>query len=116
MKLLFSLLCSFFAILLINFQVVFAQNLEIDLDEGKQLFSQNCTPCHAGGNNSVNPTQTLKLDALENNKKDTIDAIIYQVTNGQNSAGMPAFGDNFSEEQIANIAHFVLNQAKNNSW
>ena len=116
MKFLFSLIFSFFAVLLVNFQIVFAQDFAVDLDEGQQLFSQNCNACHAGGNNVINAEKTLKLDALEKYGKATIDAIISQVTNGQNAAGMPAFGDRFSEEEISNIAHFVLDQAKQNSW
>nr|YP_010619001.1 cytochrome c553 [Pterosiphonia complanata]WAX03014.1 cytochrome c553 [Pterosiphonia complanata] len=112
MRFLFSLFLSFFTVYTLAFRLSFAQ--EIDLDAGEQVFSQNCTACHAGGNNSVNPPKHLKLEALSEYTKDSIEAIKYQVENG--AGAMPAFADRLSDEEISNVANFVLNQAKNNSW
>nr|ARW60519.1 cytochrome c553 [Polysiphonia sp.] len=112
MKPFFSLFLSLFTILILSSNLVSAQ--EVDLDAGEQLFSQNCTACHDGGNNSVNPLKNLKLDALNKYGKDSIDAIVNQVKNG--AGPMPAFADRLSEDDISNIANYVLNQAKNNSW
>jgi cytochrome c6 len=41
-----------------------------------------------------------------------LDAIIYQVTNGKN--GMPAFGGRLSEDDIQNVANYVLAEGFNN--
>nr|YP_010619386.1 cytochrome c553 [Xiphosiphonia pinnulata]WAX03399.1 cytochrome c553 [Xiphosiphonia pinnulata] len=112
MRFLFSLFLSFFTVYTLTIRSSFAQ--EIDLDAGAQLFSDKCLGCHLGGNNSVNPEKTLKLEVLQKFTRDSIDAIKYQVENG--GGGMPAFGGNLSDEDIANVAHFVLNTSKNNSW
>nr|YP_010619581.1 cytochrome c553 [Tayloriella tenebrosa]WAX03594.1 cytochrome c553 [Tayloriella tenebrosa] len=112
MRFLFSLFLSFFTLYTLTVRLSFAQ--EIDLDAGEQVFSQNCAACHVGGNNSVNPPKTLKLEALSQYSKDSIEAIKYQVENGAGS--MPAFADRLSDEEISNVANFVLNKAKNNNW
>nr|YP_010618612.1 cytochrome c553 [Rhodomelopsis africana]WAX02625.1 cytochrome c553 [Rhodomelopsis africana] len=112
MRFLFSLFLSFFTVYTLTIRSSFAQ--EIDLDAGEQVFSQNCVACHAGGNNSVSPLKTLKLDALSTYSKDSIEAIKYQVENG--AGAMPAFADRLSDEEIYNVANFVLNQSKNNNW
>nr|YP_009391969.1 cytochrome c553 [Periphykon beckeri]ARW60317.1 cytochrome c553 [Periphykon beckeri] len=112
MKFLFSLSLSLFAVYTLNTNSLFSQ--EIDLNAGEQVFSQNCTVCHAGGENSVNSLKTLKIADLEKYSKNSIEKIKYQVENGAGS--MPAFADRLSEEEILNVANFVLNQAKNEVW
>lgn len=112
MKFLFSLFVSFYAVLVVFTNLVFSE--EVDLDAGEQVFSQNCVSCHAGGNNLVNPAKTLSLTDLHDNSKDSVEAIIKQVTYG--ASGMPVFSERLSEEEITNVANFVFNQAKTNSW
>nr|YP_009399625.1 cytochrome c553 [Digenea simplex]ARW69444.1 cytochrome c553 [Digenea simplex] len=113
MKFLLSLLSTLCFVLFTSIQIAYSQS--IDLDEGEKVFSENCTACHAGGNNVIAAEKTLKLDALEKYEKASVDAIVYQVTNG-NAGGMPAFGDRLSDDQIQNVANYVLNQAKTDSW
>nr|YP_010851336.1 cytochrome c553 [Echinothamnion hookeri]WGH14421.1 cytochrome c553 [Echinothamnion hookeri] len=112
MRFLFSLFLSFFTVYTLSSHSSFAQ--EIDLDAGEQVFSQNCAGCHAGGNNSVNPLKSLKLDDLKKYEKSSIETIQYQVENGFGL--MPSFASRLSDEEILNVAHFVLSQAKNNTW
>ena len=113
MKFLLSFFFSFILVILFSLQTAFSQDSTV-LESGEKVFSANCAACHAGGNNVIAPEKTLKIDALEDNKKDNIDAIVYQVTNGNNA--MPAFGDRLSEDEIKYVANYVLNQAKTNSW
>ena len=80
-----------------------------DAGAGAQVFSANCAACHIGGGNAVNPAKTLKKDDLVTYEKDTAEAIVYQVTNG--NGGMPAFGGRLTPEQIENVAAYVLSQA-----
>ncbi len=110
-KFLFSLLFSCFIVLNFNAGAVFSQ--EVDLDEGAQVFSQNCSACHAGGKNSVNPDKTLQWEDLDHYKKDSVEKIMYQVRNG--AGAMPAF-DDLTDDEVTNVANFVLNQSKNNLW
>lgn len=114
MRFFFSFLLSSFSILAISSNLVLAQEVKVDLDAGEQVFAQNCIACHAGGNNLVNPAKTLSLADLHTNEKDSVEAIVYQVTNG--AAGMPVFSGRLSEEEILNVANFVFSQAKNNNW
>ena len=76
--------------------------------EGEAVFSGNCAACHAGGQNVIMPEKTLEKEALEEyldggfNEK----AVIKQVTNGKNA--MPAFGGRLSDDDIANVAAYVI--------
>ncbi|KAL7545724.1 hypothetical protein ACHAWF_009078 [Thalassiosira exigua] len=79
-----------------------------DVGAGEQVFNANCAACHAGGQNVIMPEKTLEKDALESylaggrNEK----AVMTQVTNGKNA--MPAFGGRLSDEDIANVASYVI--------
>nr|WMP11744.1 Cytochrome c6 [Laurencia australis]WMP11955.1 Cytochrome c6 [Laurencia australis] len=114
MKFLLSLLFTSILILFSSLQLVFGQNAEVSLEAGEQVFTANCAGCHIGGNNVIVPEKTLKIDALEKYSKDSVDAIVNQVTNGNNS--MPAFGAKLDENEIQSVANYVLNQAKTDSW
>lgn len=81
-----------------------------DLAAGEQVFSANCSACHAGGNNAIMPEKTLKKDALEENGMNSITAITTQVKNGKNA--MPAFGGRLTDEDIDNVANYVLSQSE----
>ncbi|MEM1251311.1 MAG: c-type cytochrome [Cyanobacteria bacterium P01_H01_bin.21] len=80
-----------------------------DAGAGAQVFSANCAACHIGGGNAVNPAKTLKKDDLVAYGKDTAEAIVYQVNNG--NGGMPSFSGRLTPEQIENVAAYVLSQA-----
>jgi cytochrome c6 len=79
-----------------------------DVGAGEQVFNANCAACHAGGQNVIMPEKTLEKEALEQylaggrNEK----SIITQVTNGKNA--MPAFGGRLSDDDIANVAAYVI--------
>jgi cytochrome c6 len=83
----------------------------ISIEKGEKLFNNNCSVCHLGGNNIIIPEKNLKLETLEANGMNTINAINYQVINGKN--GMPAFGGRLKEEDIEQIAYYVLESARN---
>nr|YP_005090031.1 cytochrome c553 [Fucus vesiculosus]CAX12411.1 cytochrome c553 [Fucus vesiculosus] len=82
----------------------------VDINHGENVFTANCSACHAGGNNVIMPEKTLKKDALSTNQMDSISAITYQVTNGKNA--MPAFGGRLSDDDIEDVASFVLSQSE----
>ena len=79
-----------------------------DVGAGEQVFNANCAACHAGGQNVIMPEKTLEKEALESylaggrNEK----AVMTQVTNGKNA--MPAFGGRLSDDDIANVASYVI--------
>ncbi|CAB9498001.1 Cytochrome c6 [Seminavis robusta] len=83
-----------------------------DVDAGETVFNANCAACHAGGQNVIMPEKTLEKEALESylsggrNEK----AVINQVTNGKNA--MPAFGGRLSDEDIANVAAYVISSSE----
>lgn len=92
--------------LLFTSQIVHAA----DLAAGEQVFSANCSACHAGGNNAIMPDKTLKKDVLEENGMNSVSAITTQVKNGKNA--MPAFGGRLTDEDIDNVANYVLDQSQ----
>lgn len=106
MKVLFILFMMFGLIGSHDMQNVFAA----DLEAGEQVFTANCASCHAGGNNVIMPEKTLAKDILAENEMNSIAAITNQVTNGKNA--MPAFGGRLADEDINNVANYVLNQSE----
>jgi len=83
-----------------------------DRDAGEKIFTANCAACHAGGRNSVVAERTLQKAALEKYLTGGYaeKSVIYQVTNGKNS--MPAFGGRLSDDDIANVATYVLYESE----
>lgn len=80
------------------------------------MFSANCAACHAGGQNVIMPEKTLQKDALDQylsgGRKEA--SVVSQVTNGKNA--MPAFGGRLSDDDIANVASYVIDQANGDKW
>nr|YP_011006063.1 cytochrome c6 [Dictyoneurum californicum]WAM63067.1 cytochrome c6 [Dictyoneurum californicum] len=81
----------------------------VDINNGGNVFTANCSACHSGGENVIMPEKTLKKDALSGNKMDSVGSITYQVTNGKNA--MPAFGGRLAETDIEDVANFVLTKS-----
>merc|ERR1740139_454961 len=79
-----------------------------DVEAGSQLFSVNCAACHAGGQNVIMPEKTLEKEALDQYLSGgrSEDSVVNQVTNGKNA--MPAFGGRLSDDDIANVASYVI--------
>ncbi|MBE9136801.1 c-type cytochrome [Nodosilinea sp. LEGE 07088] len=81
-----------------------------DAGHGGQIFGNNCAACHIGGGNVVNGAKTLKQADLEKYDMASLEAIVTQVTKGKNA--MPAFLGRLSNEDIADVAAYVLSQAE----
>jgi cytochrome c6 len=79
-----------------------------DIAAGEQIFNANCAACHAGGQNVIMPEKTLEKEALDQylagGRSEA--SVVTQVTNGKNA--MPAFGGRLSDEDIANVATYVI--------
>jgi len=84
--------------------------LAADTANGAKIFSANCAACHAGGRNVIMADKTLKKEALEKYNMNSLEAIVYQVTNGKNA--MPAFKERLNNKQIEDVANYVLEQAE----
>lgn len=81
-----------------------------DTASGAKIFSANCAACHTGGRNIVAAAKTLKKEALEKYQMNSFDAIVHQVQNGKNA--MPAFKNRLKDQQIEDVASYVLEQAE----
>jgi cytochrome c6 len=79
-----------------------------DDSDGAALFAANCAACHVGGQNVIVREKTLEKEALQEYLAGGFNeaAVVKQVTNGKNA--MPAFGGRLSEQDIANVASFVI--------
>ena len=102
------LIITFFLLLCKNDEKSLALNIEI----GEKIFKNNCSVCHEGGNNIIIAEKNLKKESLETNGMNSINSISYQVTNGKN--GMPAFGGRLKEEDINEVAIYILSQSERN--
>ena len=99
-------LITLFGLFLLMNQPAFAA----DLANGEAVFQIHCVGCHVNGGNIVRRGKTLKLKALQKNRMDSIEAITEIVTHGKNN--MSAYGDRLSEQEIQNVAAYVLEQAQ----
>jgi heme/copper-type cytochrome/quinol oxidase subunit 2/mono/diheme cytochrome c family protein len=79
-----------------------AESAALDPEAGKEVFAENCSVCHGadGLGGSGGPDLTTMPLAKEQAGAEG------QVTNG--GGGMPAFGGTLSEEEIANVAAYVV--------
>lgn len=84
--------------------------LAADLNDGARVFSANCAACHMGGGNVVNAAKTLKRADLEKFEMASVEAIQAQVTKGKNA--MPSFLGRLTDEEIENVAAYVLAQSE----
>jgi cytochrome c6 len=86
-----------------------------DVGAGGQVFDANCAACHAGGQNVIMPEKTLEKEALTQYLAGGANeaSVVKQVTGGKNA--MPAFGGRLSDEDIANVAAYVIKSA-NDGW
>lgn len=84
--------------------------LAADTASGAKIFTANCAACHAGGRNIVAAAKTLKKEALEKYEMNSLEAIVHQVQNGKNA--MPAFKNRLKDNQIEDVASYVLEQAE----
>ena len=62
------------------------------------------------------PEKTLQKDALTQYLSGGMKegSVVTQVTNGKNA--MPAFGGRLSDDDIANVASYVIDQASGDKW
>jgi cytochrome c6 len=81
-----------------------------DVANGGKIFAANCAACHAGGKNVVNAAKTLQKGDLDKYSMNSLEAIKTQVLKGKNA--MPAFAGRLNEQEIADVAEYVLAQAE----
>lgn len=79
---------------------------------GAVIFENNCAGCHVNGGNIMRRGKNLKLKALQKNGVDSVEAIAQLVTHGKGL--MSAYGDRLTAEEIAEVAKYVTEQAKQN--
>jgi len=85
--------------------------LAAEMTQGAELFQIHCAGCHANGGNIVRRGKNLKIETLERNKLDSVEAIAYLVQNGKNN--MSGYQDRLTETEIEIVSGYVLEEAKN---
>ncbi len=81
-----------------------------DTVSGEQIFTVHCAGCHINGSNIVRRGKNLKKQALKKYGMDSIEAVTSIVTNGKNN--MSAYKDRLNEQQIKDVAAYVIEQAE----
>jgi cytochrome c6 len=84
----------------------------VNTANGTQIFSVHCAGCHINGGNIIRRGKNLKKQALKKYGMDSIEAVKSIVTNGKNN--MSAYKDRLSEQEIQDVAAYVLEQAERN--
>ncbi|MBF1988435.1 cytochrome c6 PetJ [Fischerella thermalis] len=84
--------------------------LAADTTNGAKIFDVHCAGCHLNGSNIVRRGKNLKLKALKKYSMDSTEAIASIVANGKNN--MSAYKDRLSEQEIQDVAAYVLQQAE----
>ena len=87
---------------------------------GRQLFINNCSPCHPDGDNIINPQKTLRKKDLDANKITTAEDIVKKMrnpgpfpTHPQDWAGMKMFDQKaISDQDAYKIADYILKTFK----
>ncbi|MGJ8679077.1 c-type cytochrome [Paraglaciecola sp.] len=74
---------------------------------GEQLYMQACAACH---NKDLTGATGFNLKDGEWVHGEAPSAILANIKQGFNSKGMPAFGAMFSDEQLKNVAAFILSK------
>ena len=84
------------------------------VEQGEQIFSQNCAACHMGGGNVIRASRTLNIRDLnahlEEYPQDPLEAIEHQIEDGKNA--MPSYAGKLSESEIIAVASYVEQQAE----
>ncbi len=96
-----------FTLLIISFS---QPALAVDTTNGAKVFDVHCAGCHINGSNIVRRGKNLKLKALKKYEMDSIEAISSIVANGKNN--MSAYKDRLSDQEIQDVAAYVLQQAE----
>lgn len=100
----------FLIIFCLMFFSIVPQAWAADLGNGEKVFNVNCVGCHVNGGNIIRRGKNLKLKALQKNGYADVEAIASIVTNGK--ANMSAYKDRLTEQQIEDVAAYVLEQAQ----
>mmetsp|Transcript_21542 Transcript_21542/g.38899 ORF Transcript_21542/g.38899 Transcript_21542/m.38899 type:complete len:158 (-) Transcript_21542:255-728(-) len=79
-----------------------------DVGRGELIFRSNCAVCHPGGQNVIIPDKSLQKEALEKYLSGGMseESVMRQVENGKNA--MPAFGGRLGNDDIGNVASYVI--------
>jgi mono/diheme cytochrome c family protein len=75
-----------------------------EVSNGAAVFTENCSTCHGGSGHGGNGGPDLRTMPLAQTEAGAIE----QVTNG--GGGMPAFKDQLSEDEIEDVAAYVVQE------
>ncbi|MBE9214426.1 photosystem II cytochrome PsbV2 [Plectonema cf. radiosum LEGE 06105] len=93
----------------------------LELSDGKRYFEDSCINCHVGGSTLPNPLESLALDTLKgaNPPRDNINALVSYMRQPMTYDGSEETfwcreitPNILSQQQIENLAAFVLTAAK----
>jgi mono/diheme cytochrome c family protein len=73
---------------------------EVSLEKGTSIYDHNCAACHGRDGGVVVGPALADNDQLADTTH-----VLKRILNGKGS--MPAFGNRFSDEEIANVASFI---------
>ena len=72
-----------------------------DPAQGRQVYGDNCAACHGADGGGGSGPKLAGVQAYANP-----DVVVEQIRDG--GGGMPAFGDQLSEQELADVSAFVV--------
>ncbi len=81
-----------------------------DIANGANIFSVHCAGCHINGGNIIRRGKNLQKKTLKRYGMDSLESITGIVTNGKSN--MSAYKDRLTEQEIQEVAAYVLEQAE----
>ncbi|AFY48138.1 cytochrome c, mono- and diheme variants family [Nostoc sp. PCC 7524] len=105
-------LLAFLLIILLTTTTLSLPANAADIANGVKIFDIHCAGCHINGGNIIRRGKNLHQKALKKYGMDSIEAITSIVTNGKSN--MSAYKDRLTEQEIQDVAAYVLTQAETN--
>jgi cytochrome c6 len=105
-------LLAFLLIILLTTTTLSLPANAADIANGAKIFDVHCAGCHINGGNIIRRGKNLHQKALKKYGMDSIEAITSIVTNGKSN--MSAYKDRLTEQEIQDVAAYVLTQAETN--
>ena len=110
MKYKLKVLAVFIAICCVAMSAIAQGNNVASNKLGQKVFEVNCAACHDKGENSVEPTKTLKAAALKENGFNSVADVRKRVETGKGV--MPVFSDRLKADEIDAVAAHVWEQSQ----
>jgi len=97
----------------------YAASIGGNLEQGQELFTNNCASCHAGGMNVMKEKKTLRKDALEKFvglDEEKVKAFVQESGQHKRLIFPKVPGGKFTDDAYADVVTYIVDQATGDKW